>query len=337
MDSQDLICVYCGNRDLAFFTKREHVIPQSFGTFDSETPTLQCVCDGCNSFFMRELDQLLARETLEGITRYKKGRFSRETREQKELRFSLADVAEVGAFAGSLVAGVDGRTGKLLPPAAQFQVLNIRTGRYDFFLRREISRLTLTDDMYGKTSERQYRIVAASQDEHDAIVRELRAVGVVYHPKGRLDPPFLQGKTEETVETEVQIEGTIDDPKKRAFVKVLFNFATYYLGASETLKPEWDKARQFVRFAGETLRARITTKPFWDGQETEHFRFPDDSYNLRIQNLNGNIVGVIQFFNLFTYEFILAEGYSIGSELQIAYRFTPGEKPLRGANLTHLY
>jgi hypothetical protein len=111
MGSKDLICVYCGNRDLAFFTKREHVIPQSFGTFGSETPTLQCVCDGCNSF-LRELDQLLARETLEGITRYKKGRFSRETREQKELRFSLADVAEVGDFAGALVAGVEGRTGK---------------------------------------------------------------------------------------------------------------------------------------------------------------------------------------------------------------------------------
>ena len=184
-------------------------------------------------FFVRELDQLLARETLEGITRYKKGRFSRETREQKEPRFCLADVAEVGDFAGALVAGVDGRTGKLLPPAAQFQVLNIRTGHYDTFPRKEISRSTLTDDIYGKTSERQYHIVAASQDEHDAIVRELHAVGVVHHPKGRLDPPFLQGKTDETVELDIRIEGTIDDPKKRAFVKVLFNFVTYYLGASE--------------------------------------------------------------------------------------------------------
>src|SRR5579864_3247470 len=102
------ICVYCGNMNPADFTAREHVLPQSFGTFGPQTPTLHCVCDRCNSFFKKELDQLLARETLEGIMRYKKGIFSRETRAQKEMRFSLAEGAEAGAFGGALVAGVDG-------------------------------------------------------------------------------------------------------------------------------------------------------------------------------------------------------------------------------------
>jgi hypothetical protein len=286
---------------------------------------------------MKEHDQLLARETLEGITRYKKGRFSRETRPQTKLRFTLAETADVGAFAGALVAGVDGRTGKLLPPAAQFQVLNLRTGRYDAFTRKEIAGLNLVDDTYGNISERHYRIVASSQEEHDAIVQELHNVGIPYRLKGRLDVPFLQGKNlEETIELDVQIEGTIDDPKKRAFVKILFNFVTYYLGALETLKSKWDKAREFVRFGGETLKARITTKPFWDGQETQNSRFPDDSYNLRIQNLNNNVVGAIQFFNLFTYEFILVENYSLSPQQELAYRFTPGEPPLRGNKLTHL-
>jgi hypothetical protein len=133
---------------------------------------------------------------------------------------------------------------------------------------------------------------------------------------------------------DVQIEGTIDDPKKRAFVKILFNFATYFLGSSETLKPEWDRARRFVRLREKTLRARVSTKPFWDGQETEHWRFEDDSYNLRIENLEGNVVGAVQFFNLFTYEFILVENYSLSPEQEIAYRFTPGEEPQRGVKMT---
>jgi hypothetical protein len=263
------ICVYCGNTDPADFTGREHVLPQSFGTFGSKTPTLQCVCDRCNAFFKKELDQLLARETIEGIARYKKGRFSREIRSQKELRFSLAEGIEAGDFGGVLFAGVDGTTGQLLPPVAQFHALNVTTGRYDKFTKEQIPGLKLPDEVYGKPTERQYRVFAASQEDHDAIIEELRKAGIPYREKGRLQPPFLQDKKRgQTTELDVQIEGTIDDAKKRALVKVLFNFATYYLGHQETLKPEWDKTRRFVRFGGNTPRARISQKPFWDAQET---------------------------------------------------------------------
>jgi hypothetical protein len=323
--------VYCGNTDPADFTGREHVLLQSFGTFGAKTPTLPCVCDPCNAFFKKNLDQLLARETLEGVTRYKKGRYSRETRSQKALRFSLAEDQEIGDFGGVLIAGVDGMTGQLLPPVAQFHALNVTTGRYDKFTKDQIPGLKLSDDVYGKPGERQYRVFAASQEDHDAVVEELRKAGIPYREKGRFQPSFLEGKNPgETIELDVQIEGTIDDAKKRALVKVLFNFATFYLGPSETLKPEWDKARRFVRFGGQTLKARISQKPFWNGQETYHWRFEDDSYNLRLENLDGNVVGVIQFFNLFTYEFILVENYSLAPEQEIAYRFTPGEEPQRG-------
>lgn len=324
-------CVYCCNTDPADFVGREHVLPQSFGTFGSKTPTLRCVCDRCNAFFKKELDQPFARDTLEGITRYKKGIFSREVRAQKGLEISLSECKEAGEFSGVLIKGVDGTTAQLLPPVAQFHALNVSTGCYDKFTKEQIRGLKLSEESYGKLGERQYRVFAASQEEHDAIIEELRKAGISYREKGRFQPDFLQDKKPgETTELEVKIEGTIDDAKKRALVKMLFNYATHCLGPSETLKPEWDKARLFVRFAGETLRARISTKPFWDGQETENWRFEDNSYNLRLENLDGNVVGVIQFFNLLTYEFILAENYSLAPEQEIAHRFTPGEEPQRG-------
>ncbi len=64
------MCIYCTTDDATHFGGVEHVIPQSFGTFGSNTPTLSCVCDRCNGYFGRSLDQNLARETLEGISRY---------------------------------------------------------------------------------------------------------------------------------------------------------------------------------------------------------------------------------------------------------------------------
>jgi HNH endonuclease len=69
-------CIYCSRNDPSRFSGREHVIQQAFGTFGANTPTLNCVCDNCNAHFARELDQFLARETWEGVTRYKNAKFS---------------------------------------------------------------------------------------------------------------------------------------------------------------------------------------------------------------------------------------------------------------------
>jgi hypothetical protein len=63
-------CIYCGQNDPSRFCTVEHVVPQAFGRFGGVTPTLDRVCDDCNAYFGRELDQLLARETPEGISRY---------------------------------------------------------------------------------------------------------------------------------------------------------------------------------------------------------------------------------------------------------------------------
>src|SRR3989338_249143 len=99
------LCIYCGNRNHLEFKGKEHVIPQSFGTFGAETPTLDCVCDACNDFFGKQLDLVLARDTLEGLTRYKNGILSEAKRPQKGLNFSLIESEETGEFGGALIGG----------------------------------------------------------------------------------------------------------------------------------------------------------------------------------------------------------------------------------------
>ena len=143
-------CIYCGTCEPNHFKRCEHVIPQSFGLFGTHTPTLDCVCDECNAYFKRELDQVLARDTPEGITRYTHGRFSRELRPQKRLRFALADGKETGEFAGAVVAGVDLKRGKLLPIVTQPKVLNRKTGEFDVFFRTNVGSFDLPEETYGK-------------------------------------------------------------------------------------------------------------------------------------------------------------------------------------------
>lgn len=63
-------CLYCGNvknynRDkIKSDFNTEHVIPQAFGKFGTETPTLDIVCKQCNQLFGDGIDNVLARSGL---------------------------------------------------------------------------------------------------------------------------------------------------------------------------------------------------------------------------------------------------------------------------------
>jgi len=332
------ICIYCRTTDKGQFKGHEHVIPRSFGTFGSKTPTLHNVCDECNSSFKHELDQALARDTLEGVTRYKKGIFSSERQFPRTLRFVLDETEKSGEYGGAILGGYDPATGKSLPIVAQFWIYNIQTKEWEKYTLDEIKNIKITDEKYGPSTpgSRQMRIMGPSQKEYEAVKAELKKHNIPYREKEMLGPPpFLKDVDEEgKIEIKGTITGTIDKPKKRALVKTLFNFVAYYISEDEILKPEWDRARNFVRKDGETLPGRMTQEPFWTGQETEQMRFASDSYNLRVENKNGNVVGVIQLFNLFTFEFVLVENYSLVSEKEVAYRFTPRQEPYFGKKMT---
>jgi hypothetical protein len=325
----ETICIYCRTIDKALFKGREHVIPQSFGTFGSETPVLNCVCDECNAYFAKALDQPLARDTLEGVTRYRNGIISRENTIAKTLQFTLRG-EEHGEFDGALLGGVDPKTGHLLPPVPQCWIFNIENKQWEVYTTERLENLVLDSKKYGSPGKREFRVIAASQEEHDNFIEKLNKLGISYKPGKTMEPPAITKKADENgmARVTVGINGEISNDAKRALAKILFNFAAYHLGLGEVLQKEWNKARQYIRFDKEAVPVSISNESFWNGQETEELRFASTSYNLRIENDENNVVGTIQMYNIFTYRFILAKNHIISKE--VANRFTPGEKPIFG-------
>lgn len=63
-------CPYCGASGP--YQGREHVIPRAFGSFERNLIAWD-VCDTCNEYFGRTLDQVLARDTYEGYLRFHAG------------------------------------------------------------------------------------------------------------------------------------------------------------------------------------------------------------------------------------------------------------------------
>lgn len=66
-------CIYCREVKPPEAFDREHVLPQAFGTFTRDNLVLDCVCRDCNGLFGRTIDQKLARDTVEGLERYRQG------------------------------------------------------------------------------------------------------------------------------------------------------------------------------------------------------------------------------------------------------------------------
>ncbi len=328
------ICIYCSQTDPTRFRSVEHVIPQGFGRFGSKTPTLGCVCDDCNDYFGRELDQLLTRDTHEGIARYSRGQLSSEARPQKRLSLTLADPAEAGDFVGLRVA-VDGTTGQLMPFIAQFHVHNFSTGKDEVYFPRQIPGLILPEANYGMPGTNgekatwRCKILAPSREAHDAMVEALQHAGIDFRPETSFQSPWgsASGQPPSFL---VEITSEVDKPHKRAIAKTLMNFVAFHLGRDEALKPRWDFLRHYVRYAEGDIKARLSHRPFWTGQETQQIRFQDDSINLRIENLDGNVVGAVQFYNLHTYEMILIENDALYQDQEIGGRYTAGKLPVLG-------
>lgn len=320
-------CIYCKTQDPELFKGVEHLIPQSFGTFGSDTPTLDCVCDECNNLFGRTIDQAFARDSWEGVTRYKQGIKSSEKRLQTRLKFSINDEGDMGGFVGARLGGVDSQTGHILPPPSQFQILNVQTDEYEVYNFSEIKDIKLSDEKYGAKGTRKIKLFAPSDAEYDALVEELKKVGIDNSKSTKFRAPFIEGKEDgEKVSIPVFVEGTIDGTIKRAIVKILLNFAAKYIGVDEVLKPEWDKSRDYVRLNSEPLQGRLNNAPFW-GEETDTMRFQGDSFNIIIDNEGKNVVGKLQAYNFYTYEFILVENYNIPADAGKGARFTSGQKP----------
>jgi len=318
-------CIYCNGNDPEKFAGREHVIPQAFGTFGSQTPVLNCVCDDCNGYFGKELDLIHARDTLEGLLRYKHGIFSSENRQQRRLRFTLADEDESGELVGAAVGGIDPTNDQLRPLIAQLRILNKRTGQNDIFTRAHLGTLALPDEIYGAPGDRKLHVFAPSKEDHEAFVRELNQAGFdirlgepeIFDIKPKVDDDGRESLG-------VNIEGEVDNLHKRCLAKLLVNFGAYYLSDSEIRKPEWDSVKRFVRYGEGLMPTRFSGKPFWNGQETDNMRWPD-AINIRLENAGRGLVGAIQFYNRDTYELLLIEGYQ--TECEAAARFEAGKEP----------
>jgi hypothetical protein len=303
-------CIYCLSQSNTF--DREHVIPQSFGTFEPESFILyDTVCKLCNNYFGRTLELSLSRDSTEALLRLTHGLKAPAGARQFPYERIALRVGEPGPWLGATVVLEADQTGSGIEPIPLPQVAFKWKGASEWTFLQE-PELDESDKVaaYAGSSPGalEIRIMGSSESDSRRLIDKLGQIGIKFSQQGFFESPIpTDGKVK------LEILATVDATIFRAIAKIAFNYVAYVHGKEFVLKSDFDAARNYIRFAKlpqwETI-VQASPKPI----------LFDDKVNLRQTsghlitfdwNLGGTgFLAQVSLFNSVTYRVALCPTYS---------------------------
>ena len=315
------ICIYCLKlKQLDLFDK-EHVIPESFGKFIPNNLTLiNTVCKECNSYFGKELELFLGRDSLDGIMRYKYGlkKFGRNRKKFKSNRVRIK-IATKGAWQGALLELFPPREQKKSSPNAviipQADVVLIPQAAFYKATSQEkihlpLDQITNKEDLIkqGFDLKKGCLLIAPSEEEMAKVKTKMKDIRLQtkvkeYNIQDNSKP--VKGQL-----IKVSIESTLDKIILRSIAKISFNYLAKTAGKKFVLSSNFDEVREYIRNGNQRTGnlVMIINKPIL-ATDAPYFKHTDghlfvvnwgDDYNL-------SIVGKVSLFNRLTYQIILCK------------------------------
>ncbi|MBK8223937.1 MAG: hypothetical protein IPK73_23275 [Candidatus Obscuribacter sp.] len=250
-------CIYC----LEQMSKpgREHVIPRSLGTFESNSPILRQVCATCNGE-LSKLETVFKEDSFEGMlaAQYKVKKSRRARLRNDRLRWSL----EVGGdnIFGHIFPSFDSQSKKAIPE--QQIVVVSANGKKEVIWTKNLAESEILDKLQWRPKDhRTVYIFAESTEEHDRLKGILQKVGV----KFRHDALTLGDSMDETSEVFAIIEGTIDKDIRRTISKIALNYLAFCAFESDcgeiVLQSEFDAIRDFILNSASQIDNPVSVEP----------------------------------------------------------------------------
>lgn len=238
-------CIYCKQQNKPF--DREHVIPEAFGTFDQNFVLHNCVCMECNSYFGRELDLILSRDSGEALLRLRHEiKPVSEARDLRNTRVKLK-VNVPGPWYGTQIILRSDSTGMKLDteqlPQVGFRKLTAGSADFTWYAEEELTEPSRFE-RYREGTE--IRIVGPSEKAMQRLTKRLEQLGIPFKYKGIIEQPFTENGKVETVALD-----QIDQIILRAVGKIGFNYVAHTQGVDFSLRDDFDDFRSCVRYGQE--------------------------------------------------------------------------------------
>ena len=296
-------CLYCGGTPPgATFAGREHVIPQSFGTFEPQNLLLYDVCDACNKSMGDELDIVFAKGSFEGLLRFETGLKLAVEYKSIGKRSRYRSVALEGPLKAMYVAPVVSadRQSLVYQPVPQLGFALTEEGPYDYYRGHEIPTRDALRVRYGQTN---LCVKAVGFPPETDIRAFLIECGFEADPAPlRADFAIV---TAGTSSTPIDYRFRVDRTLFRAIAKVAFG----YLAVSHpeiARMPTFAAIRAFIRYGTEPGFRVVGFRP--TPIRTGPVGPPPTGHILavRFREDVNEVVGYVTLFNRVHYEVCLA-------------------------------
>lgn len=308
-------CIYCLKNKASSEFNKDHVMPDSFGSFLKTFTLVETVCKECNSYFGDTLELFLGRDTYEGLLRYEKNiKAPKDFKKfnNQRLRFRL--------FADS---DFDGLIMELKYSEEQQKIVAIKakqvgfkhkgTGKYKFFTFEEIRpRQELEEEGFIIKGEDIIKIYNRSDKKERAEIEEVlhnNDIGTINNKDVLLELD-IDGEN-----IDIEIEGTIDSIIYRGIAKIAFNYLAYIRGKDYALSDNFNGIRNYIRFGHDNGIKYVFP-------QNEPFLY--DEKNLGVQLTDGHMITLgwhnhplkkvilsgVTLFNWVQYKVVLCHWYN---------------------------
>lgn len=310
------ICIYCLKSKVEF--SKEHVIPQSFGTFGTHTFTLiNRVCADCNDLFGKTLDIFLARDSVEGIKRIellklkKLGHPGRSPR----LKISFPSNHPDPDLQGVVINTFAYKNSSFIEPLPQIHLKLKNSMEYKVYTLDEfkvIKKINHQEYVY-----KDIKMIAPDKQSLDELVKEAENKGIKYIEKVVF---FTPDKPKF-----IELKGIIDTEILRAIAKIAFNYFTFIFTDIDVTVSEFNKLRDFI--LSRSSSNNIQLEEFFLGNEDKNIGALTDGILIGNEERNGVIVIKIRIFDYHTYVVPIAK---LEKKVKpVGYFLKPGTEPVK--------
>ena len=311
-------CIYCKRSGVP--VGREHVIPQAFGTFGTETMVLaEEVCADCNHKLGKELDEILARDSFEGLLRAQR----LEPRRRKKDRFKarrteirVPDEPKFESYRGARMA-IDWQTRKLR--FIDQIIVRDETGTLHSFTEAEMS--AAEEKLFRNRPPGSIQVIGTPTAVKPLLESAISKRARLTQEPTEVEPP--PAANEPTVL--LQMEGIIDNSVWRGIAKIAFNYLARIQGRAFVLDDKFDRIRKFIMGEG-TSRAlvRVSRQPILADEIPR--RKKTDVHLVMFERRGRGLLGRVSLFNSITYDVILSPDLGLIYSIKSGHAFDSSKR-----------
>lgn len=292
-------CIYCKQEKEESEFNREHVVPRMMGRY-TDGPVLSSnqVCEECNSYFSKEIENKIGLDSLEAFLRMRSGikRMS-DGRQLGNTRISLEGVEGILKGLQFLPVADSSKQERLhleIKPCVGFK---IDDNEYEYYSLEDIP--NATKERIEELKQFSTPIIQFGYTEEE--------VSTVLYEKGYLNEndKYLEKELPDEYKADefiTNIKFSIDPIVRRVCAKTIFNYLCWSTSAEFMLESRFDSLRNYIRYG-------IWSEDLWFKYSRGYVSVatpPNDTAHIvgtMLYNNNGmwELVGCVTWFGEITY------------------------------------